>query len=132
MCGGGTLRPVDAPVTATLSSVMPPIDLPPETPQDALRLDRLRPRAVVSLSTAPAHPAVIYVECMPQGPERPHGGEPTVRVLRDATGFASSSGDTEKFTTTVIHEPWRDSASTFIVEGIILDQKNLPRGPRTG
>ncbi len=104
---------------------MPPIDLPPETPQDAIRCDLLRPR--ISFSVAPAPSGLIYSERQLESAkrahhgERPHGGEPTVRVIRDATGFASTS--TSEVLTTVIHEPWRDSASTFIVQGIILNQK---------
>ena len=99
---------------------MPPIDLP-ATPQDALHRDLLRPRVTASNSVAPEPRG----KGRPEGAEWPHGGEPTLRVLRNATGFASSSGDTEKFTTTVIHEPWRDSASKVIVQGIILNQ-NIP------
>src|SRR5207244_1725968 len=80
---------------------MPPIEQPPATPQDAICRDLLRPRITVSISVAPApsakraHPG-----------ERPHGGEPTIRVLRDASAFASSSDSTNRFKT-LVHEPWR-------------------------
>jgi hypothetical protein len=102
---------------------MPPIEQPPATPQDALYRELLRPRAVVTLSAAPAQ---LLVECLPEDAERlhgeepEHGGEPTVRVFRDATGFASTS--TSEVLTSVIHEPWLGSASTFIVAGILIDQ----------
>jgi len=96
---------------------MPPIEQPPATPQDAICRDLLRPRITVSISVAPApsakraHPG-----------ERPHGGEPTIRVLRDASAFASSSDSTNRFKT-LGHEPWRESASTVLVSGIILGWK---------
>ncbi len=51
----------------------------------------------------------------------PRSCHPSTYRIRDATGFASTS--TSEVLTTVIHEPWRDSASTFIVQGIILNQK---------
>jgi hypothetical protein len=69
-----------------------PLELPPTTPQDVLYRDLLRPRLTVTISFAPAPSGLIYSECLPEGAELRHGGEPTIRVLRDATSSSDSSG----------------------------------------
>lgn len=86
-----------------LSFAMPPIDLPPETPQEAFRLERLR------------HPAAVCPWVAPEHGERPHGGEPDVRTARFATAATSSASPWAAY-----HEPWSDSASNRIIEGFAI------------
>lgn len=105
---------------------MPPIDLPPETPQDALRFDLKRPGVVVIFNEGRG--ADISVTCTAakeEGREKPHGGEPDVRVLRANLSSSSSSGDS----VTLVHRPWRDSASTVIIEWISAEQETPTTHP---
>ena len=81
---------------------MPTINLPPETPQEALRIDRHRP-------------AVVCLAPRSELPERSHGGEPDdVRVFRIASSSVTLIS--------AFNQPWRDSASSVIIEGIHLER----------
>ena len=87
---------------------MPPIDLPPETPQEALWLERFRHSAAVCPWTAPEHG------------ERPHGGEPVNRLARFATATSSTF-------TVFVDDPYIGSASNRIIEGILFDRQPVIR-----
>lgn len=99
---------------------MPPIAMPPETPQDALRFDRDRPSVI---SSAPRYRSVVICGEVPsERGERPHGGEPDIRMTR--IGTATSSSDTLM---AVVHEPSLDSASNLIIKGIRFDRQPVIR-----
>lgn len=79
-------------------------------------------------------PALVIASCTVEAAEKPHGGEPDVRVVRVAT--ASTSSDTVISSAApgstyfaVIHEPWPGSASNVIIDGIVLDQKTPTTHP---
>ena len=90
---------------------MLPIDLPPETPQEALRMEQYRP-------------AVICLWTESERSERPHGGEPDVRVIRILP--ATSTSETQIF---LVHGTLLGSASNWIIEGIKLDRTPVIRIP---
>jgi hypothetical protein len=90
---------------------MPPIDSPPEDPQEALRIDRHRP-------------TVICVWATRERAERPHGGEPDIRVTRIST--ATSRSETQ---TTVVHGMLLESVSNLIIEGIRRDRHPVRKLP---
>jgi hypothetical protein len=111
--------------------LMPPIDLPPQTPQEALLLDLYRPADVSPVAPSFRHIANCVGTSLehserPHGGEhreRPHGGEPDLRVL--SSGGTPGTGSAAAYA--VIIEPSLDSASNLIIEGIRLDRQHVIR-----
>ena len=92
---------------------MPPIDLPPETPQDAFRFDLERPRLVIV--TEPGdHPCSISLVCTPA--EKRSG----LAVGLDCDLFVFVHGST------------LNSESNLIVDGIEIDQETPTAHPGVG
>jgi len=86
------------------------MDLPNFDNADILCTDRLRPRLVIVDVPSRVRPVVdAQSHHAPIHHERPHGGEPNLRlVVSSGTSTSSDSGSTSS---TWVHVPWLDSAS---------------------